>query len=127
MSATIDMASVSSGNEDRDQHLRSADLFDIEQWPTASFHSTGLVIDGTEAVLAGDLTIKGATQAVELAVTFLGAVTDPWGSDRLVFEARGRIDREDWGLTWNMLLDSGGLLVSREIDLELHLELILAG
>jgi polyisoprenoid-binding protein YceI len=80
--------------------------------------------DGHAGTVTGDLTIAGITRPVTLAVTFLGAVVDPWDNDRAVFEAHGRIDRGDWGLTWNMVLDSGGLLVSREIDLELHVELI---
>ncbi len=115
--ATIDMASVSSGDQARDDHLRSPDFFDVARWPTAAFHSTGFSWDGGRGVLAGDLTIKGVTR-------YLGAVTDPWGGERAVFEASGRIDREDWGLTWNMVLEAGGVLVSKQIDLEFHVELI---
>ena len=76
------------------------------------------------AVLVGDLTIKGVTRPVRLETDYLGHAVDPWGNERAVFTARGRINREDWGLTWNMLLETGGLLVSKEITIELDLELI---
>ena len=74
--------------------------------------------------MAGDLTLKGVTRPVELDVEFLGHVEDPWGNDRLVFSATGKIDREAWGLTWNMVLEAGGLLVSKEIRLEIDVELL---
>ncbi len=74
--------------------------------------------------LTGDLTIKDVTRPVTLDVEYLGAVTDPWGGERAAFEATGRIDREDWGLTWNMLLEAGGVVVSKQIDLEFHVELV---
>lgn len=121
---TIDMASVDSGNRDRDDHLRSADLFDVETHPTATFRSTRIDPRGTTATVVGDLTIRGVTHPVELQVDFLGAVVDPWGNQRAIFDAAGRIDRHTWGLTWNMALDTGGLVVSREIDLVVHVELI---
>ncbi len=122
--ATIDMASVSSGDQARDDHLRSPDFFDVERWPTAEFRSTDLSWDGRRGTLTGDLTIKGATRPVTLEVGYLGAVTDPWGGERAVFDATGRIDREDWGLTWNIVLEAGGVVVSKQIDLEFHVELI---
>lgn len=122
--ATIDMTSVDSGDQTRDDHLRSPDFFDVERWPTAHFRSTEISWSGTEGTLLADLTIRDVTQPVTLEVRFLGAVRDPWGHDRAVFEATGSIDREDWDLTWNMPLEQGGLLVSKEIQLELHVELI---
>lgn len=122
--AVIATASIATGDATRDDHLRSADLFDVDTWPTATFRSTAVDWDGDTGSVTGELTIAGITRPVTLEVTFLGAVVDPWGNDRAVFEAHGRIDRGDWGLTWNMVLDSGGLLVSREIDLELHVELV---
>jgi len=124
VTVTIDMASVHSGDETRDSHLRSADLFDVANHPTAAFRSTAVGWDGTSGTLTGDLTIKGITRPVTLTVSYLGYAEDPWGSDRVVFSARGRINREDWGVTWNMPLARGGLLVSTEIDLELEVELI---
>jgi polyisoprenoid-binding protein YceI len=121
---TIDMASVSSGDRTRDDHLRSSDLFDVAHHPTASYRSTGVSIDGTTGRLDGELTIKGISRPVRLDVTYLGHVADPWGGERAVFSATGRIDRHDWGLTWNMVLEAGGLLVSKEITLELEVELV---
>jgi polyisoprenoid-binding protein YceI len=121
---TIDMTTVTSGDSTRDNHLKSADLFDVEQYPTATFRSTGIGWDGLAGSMTGDLTIKGTTRRVTLEVEYLGYAQDPWGSDRTVFSARGRINREDWGVTWNMPLARGGLLVSTEIGLELEIELI---
>jgi polyisoprenoid-binding protein YceI len=120
----IDMASVHSGDQSRDDHLRSPDFFDVEEHPTATFRSTRLAVAGTSGTLQGDLTIKGITGPVTLDVDYLGEARDPWGNQRAVFSAGGRLNREDWGLTWNMLLDTGGLLVSREIRLEIEVELI---
>jgi polyisoprenoid-binding protein YceI len=121
---TIDMASVDSGDGTRDDHLRSADFFDVEHHPTATFRSTAVSVMGTAAQLMGELTIKDVARPVELDVELLGQVTDPWGNDRVVFSATGVINREDWGLTWNMVMDAGGLLVSKEIRLEIDVELI---
>ena len=120
----IDTASVNSGDQGRDDHLRSADFFDVEHHPTALFRSTGVVASDATATLTGDLTIKGVTKPVTMHVDYVGGATDPWGNERAVFSARGRINREDWGLTWNMLLDTGGLVVSKEIALEIEVELI---
>ena len=121
---TIDMASVDSGDATRDDHLRSADFFDVERHPTATFRSTRISLDGNEAEVAGDLTIVGVTRPVVLHVEHLGGATDPWGNQRTVFSAAATINREDWGLTWNMLLETGGLLVSKEIRLEIDVELV---
>lgn len=123
---TIDMASVSSGDASRDDHLRSPDFFAVEQYPRATFRSQRVELgaDGGSAAVVGDLTIKGISRPVTLAVDYLGSVADPWGNERAIFSARTRIDREDWGLTWNMLLEAGGLLVSKEIAIELELELV---
>jgi polyisoprenoid-binding protein YceI len=120
----IDMASVSSGDRSRDDHLRSADFFDIEHHPIARFQSTSVDISGSSATMHGELTIKGVTRPVTLAVDYLGHARDPWANDRAVFSARATLNREDWGLTWNMLLEAGGLLVSKEIKLEVEVELI---
>ena len=120
----IEMASVSSGDAARDEHLRSGDFFDVEHHPSATFRSTRVDVDGSSAAVHGDLTIKDITRPVTLAVEFAGHAVDPWGNDRAVFSAEVTINREDWGLTWNMILDTGGLLVSREIRLEIEVELI---
>jgi polyisoprenoid-binding protein YceI len=122
---TIDMASVDSGSQVRDDHLRSADFFDTGRHPTASFAGRAADWQGTGGVLAGELTIRGITRQVTLDAEYLGQVADPWGGQRAVFTAEGTLNREDWGLTWNQLLDNGGLLVSREIRIEIETEAIL--
>lgn len=121
---SIDMASVHSGDQARDDHLRSEDFFDVERHPVATFRSTQVDVTGHTGRLTGDLTIRGVTKPVVLTVEYLGHAADPWGNQRAVFTAAGVINREDWGLTWNMLLDSGGLLVSKEIRIEIEIELI---
>jgi polyisoprenoid-binding protein YceI len=121
---SIDMASVESGSTDRDNHLRSADFFDVARHPTARFRSAGTSIDGTQGTVTGDLTINGVTRPVTLDVEYLGYARDPWDNDRAVFSATATINREDWGLTWNMVLDTGGLLVSKQIEIQIEVELI---
>jgi polyisoprenoid-binding protein YceI len=121
---SIDMASVSSGDQARDEHLRSPDFFDVEAHPTATFRSTSVHWSGASGALEGELTIKGVTRPVVLEVEYAGFAHDPFGNDKAVFNARGRIDREAWGLTWNMVLEAGGLLVSKHIDIELEVETV---
>lgn len=122
--ATIGMASVDSGDPTRDDHLRSADFFDVGNWPHARYRSTDVTWKGSRGTMTGDLTIRDVTHPLTLDIEFHGAIRDPWDNDRAVFSAQGVIDREDWGLTWNMALEAGGLLVSKEIHLEIHVELI---
>jgi len=122
LEVTVDMASVSSGDQARDDHLRSADFFDVEHHPTATYRSGEVLWDGNRGVVHGELTIKGVTRPVALEVDYLGHVHDPWGADRAVFSARGVVDREAWGLTWNVALEAGGVLVSKEIRLEIEVE-----
>jgi polyisoprenoid-binding protein YceI len=122
----IDMASVSSGDQSRDDHLRSPDFFDVDLYPTAIYRSTSVTWNDTTGNVVGDLTIKGVTRPVTLAVEYLGHALDPSGRHRAVFSASATIDREDWGLTWNVLLDAGGLLVSKEIRIEIEIETVLA-
>ncbi|MCP3753515.1 YceI family protein [Streptomyces sp. NPDC056773] len=124
VTAVIDMASVSSGDTARDDHLRSAEFFDVTEHPRATFTSTSVSWNGTSGTLVGDLTIKEFTRRVELDVDYLGHAKDPWGNDRTVFSAHGKINREDWGLTWNMALETGGFLVSKEIELSLEIEAV---
>ena len=119
---TIDMASVNSGDQTRDDHLRSADLFDVEHHPRATFHSTR--VSPASGAIDGDLVIKGIARPVTLHVEHLGNTLDPWGNERAVFSAWAQIDREDWDITWNMVLEAGGLLVSKQIRLEIEVELI---
>lgn len=121
---TIDMASVASGDQSRDDHLRSPDLFDVGTYPTASYRSTAVSFEGRAGTIDGELTIKGISRPVRLDADYVGQAVDPWGNERAVFSARTRINREDWGLTWNMVLEAGGLLVSKEIRLEIDVELV---
>ena len=122
VAVTIDMGSVTSGSQARDDHLRSADHFDAARHPTATFTGHAAHWEGTRGQLAGQLTICGITRPVTLQAEYLGYAADPWGGHRAVFTAEGTLNREDWGLTWNMPLDGGGLLVSKEIQIEINLE-----
>ena len=121
----IGMASVESGNPARDEHIRSAELFDVEAHPTATFRSTAVEWSGERGTVHGDLTIHGVTRNVPLEVTFEGQVSDPWGGQRAVFSARAKVNREDFGVTWNVALEAGGVLVSKEIQIEIDLETVL--
>src|SRR5690606_37926954 len=103
--------SVESGNATRDEHLRSAALFAVERFPTATFRGRLAAWSGTRGHLVGALTLRDVTRQIALDVTYHGAVRDPWGAERTVFSASAPINREDWGVTWNMVLDAGGLLV----------------
>jgi polyisoprenoid-binding protein YceI len=122
---TIDTASVQSGNSARDEHIRSAELFDVEAFPTASYRSTAVEWSGDTGVVHGDLTLHGVTRSVPLQITFEGQVRDPWGGQRAVFAARTKVNREDFGITWNVALEAGGVLVSKEITIEIDLEAVL--
>lgn len=124
---TIGMASVESGSRVRDDHIRSADLFDVDTYPEATFRSVSVDWSGTTGTVMGDLTIHGVTQRVPLHVTYEGTTTSPDGSRRSVFSARTTVDREDFGITWNMALETGGLLVSKEVRIEVDVETVLAG
>ena len=117
---TIDAASIDSRDEKRDAHLRSPDFLDVENHPTIEFRSTDVeVIDDERLQVSGDLTIRGVTRPVTLDATFDGEFGDPWGNQRVGFTASTEIDREDWGLTWNVALETGGVLVARKARLEL--------
>jgi polyisoprenoid-binding protein YceI len=122
---SIDAASIDTNDERRDGHLRSADFFDVEHHPAATFSARASGWQGTTGVLAGELTLRGVTRPVSLQAEYLGYAADPWGGHRVVFTAAGTVDREDWGLTWNLPLDGGGLVVSREIRIEIELEAVL--
>ena len=116
---TVQMASVDSGTADRDAHLTSPDFFNVEAFPTMTFASTAVKQDGDEFVLVGDLTIKDVTRPVEIEVELDGIVTDPWGNTRAGFAGETEISRKDFGLTWNVPLDGGGVLVSDKIKIQL--------
>jgi polyisoprenoid-binding protein YceI len=118
----IDTASVDTGNADRDGHLKSPDFFDVEKYPTLTFVSKSIEADGDDYKVTGDLTIKGQTHPVELAYEHGGDLQDPFGNRKLGGSLSGTIKRSEWGLTWNVPLDSGGWLVSDNVKLEIDLQ-----
>jgi polyisoprenoid-binding protein YceI len=122
---TLDATTVTTGAPDRDAHLKSADFFDVERYPVVTFKSTSVEWKGHEGTVTGDLTVRGVSKPITLDVELTGIVTDPWGGDRAVFSASGEVDREDWGLVWNMALESGGVLVSKKIRFEIETEIVL--
>ena len=122
VSVTIDAGSIDTGVDDRDAHLRSPDFLDIEEHPTLVFTSTAVRQEGNDFEVDGDLTIRGKTNPVTLAVSYLGLVTDPWGNEKSLFSAHTKIDREEWGLTWNAALEAGGWLVGKTVDIELEIQ-----
>ncbi|MFN8379154.1 MAG: YceI family protein [Anaerolineae bacterium] len=119
----LDSASVSTGDANRDNHLRSADFFDVEKFPTLTFKSTQIeTTDGKTGKIYGDLTIHGESRPVVIDADFLGEVKDPWGNNRVAFSGSTKINREDWGLTWNVALEAGGFLVGKDIEIALDVE-----
>jgi polyisoprenoid-binding protein YceI len=125
VTAEIEAASFDSGNEARDGHVKSADFFDVAEFPKITFVSTGLTENDGELILHGDLTIKGATKPVELAVEFNGVARDPFGLLRAGIEGKTTISRKEFGITWNAALETGGVLVSDKVEIELDLSFIL--
>ncbi|HTZ07443.1 MAG TPA: YceI family protein [Acidimicrobiales bacterium] len=125
VSVTIDAESVDTNQDQRDTHLRSADFLDAEHYPTLVFASTGVALDGDAWKVTGDLTIHGVTRPVTLDVEFDGANITPWGTQAIAFSASTEIDREDFGLTYNQALETGGVVVSKKIRIELSVEAVL--
>ncbi len=121
---TVQLASVNTASPDRDAHLRSADFFDVENNAQMTFASTGVKQDGDEFTMLGDLTIKGVTRPVELELEPTGVATDPFGNVRAGFEGGTEISRKDFGLTWNVALEAGGVLVSDKIKIQLDVSAI---
>jgi polyisoprenoid-binding protein YceI len=126
--ATVNLASVTTGDETRDAHLRSPDFFDVDGdgSPTMAFVSTGLKEDDGEYLLFGDLTVKGVTRQVEFALEFDGVSADPWGGIRAGFSAATEINRKDFGLGFNMALETGGVLVGEKVKVELDIQAVKA-
>ncbi len=125
VSATIQAASINTSQADRDAHLRSGDFLDAEKYPTLEFRSTGVKShDGNEFVLTGELTVKDVTRQVELEVEFEGVGRSPYGQDIFGFSASTEIDREEFGLTWNVALETGGVVVGKKVKIEIEGEAI---
>jgi polyisoprenoid-binding protein YceI len=122
----IDTASVDTGSPERDAHLKSPDFFDVENHPTMVFESRSIVRDGDNYKVVGDLTIKGKTRPVELVYEHGGDLKDPFGNHKAGGSLTGTIKRSDWGLTWNVPLDSGGWLVSDNVKLEIDVQVAAA-
>jgi polyisoprenoid-binding protein YceI len=125
VSATVQMASIHTGDDGRDQHLRTNDFFDIDQFPTMSFTSTGLEGAGADYKLRGDLTIKGVTHPVTFDLEVNGLEQDPWGNTRSGFTLTGSILRKDYGMEYNAILESGGVMVGDKVNIEIDVEAVL--
>lgn len=119
---TIKVASINTGSEDRDNHLRSADFFDAETYPEIKFVANDISKKGEDYAIAGDLTIKDVTKPVVFEAEYGGKGTNPWGVEVVAFEAETKINREDFGLTWNAALETGGVLVGKDIKITIDLE-----
>ena len=124
--ASAEVASISTGDETRDGHLKSADFFDLEKYPTIDLVSTGIDKDGDDYVLHTNLTVNGVTKPVDFELEFEGVSPDPWGGTRAGFEAEAEISRKDWGLEWNMVLETGGLVIGDKVKIEIDAQAVKA-
>lgn len=120
---TIEAASFTSGDENRDAHVRGEDFLDVERFPNLVFKGSAPRRSGSGWVLPGELTIRDVTRPVELAVEALGVLADPWGNEKAVFSATTEIDREEFGVTWNAALETGGVLVGPKVRIEIDVQL----
>ncbi|MFG6443706.1 YceI family protein [Microbacterium sp. P06] len=120
--AEVDVASIDTKDEGRDGHLRSGDFFDVENYPTMKFRSTGVRVEDGDMLVDGDLTIRDTTKPVTFSFEFGGFGTDPWGNYKAGATAKTVINREDFGLTWNTALETGGVLVGKDVTIELDLQ-----
>lgn len=111
----VDAASIFTNNTDRDNHLKSADFFDVENYPELTFESTSLIAKDENYQLKGLLTIKNITKEVVLDVEYGGQIKDPYGNEKMGFSVSGKINRKDWGLNWNAVLETGGVMVSDDV------------
>lgn len=126
VTAEIDVTSINTRQEQRDAHLRSADFFDVEQFPAIKFQSTRIQRDGDHYDVVGNLTIRDVTREVVLHTADEGRGGDPWGGQRAGFSATTKIDRRDFGLTWNQALETGGVVVGNDIKITLEVEAVKA-
>lgn len=126
VSVTIQAGSVDTHDENRDNHLRTNDFFDVENHPTWTFTSTAIrPVSATEWKVDGDLTIRGVTKPVTLDATLEGVVQDPYGNHRVGFSATTSINREDWGVSFNGVMEAGGVVVSKKVDIDIEAEAVL--
>ena len=125
VTASIPAETINTNSPDRDNHLRSADFLDVENHPTLDFRSTGIVShSGATFVVRGELTIRGVTREVDLKVEFDGVAKSPWGQEVIAFTATTEFDREEFGMTWNQALETGGVLVSKKVKIEISAEAV---
>ena len=125
LSVTIQAKSIDTRNEDRDNHLRSNDFFDMDTYPEITYTSTSVeAVDATTYRVTGDLTIKGVTKPVTVDFEFTGAAVDPFGNHRIGLEGTVVVNRKDWGVNWNAALEAGGVLVSENVTLEFEVSAI---
>ena len=125
LEVTIKAASIDTRNADRDAHLRTNDFFDMETYPEIWFVSTAVErVDETTYRVSGDLTIKGVTRPVTIDFEYTGSAVDPFGNQRLGLEGSTTVNRKDWGINWNAALDTGGVLISEKVNLEIELSLV---
>lgn len=123
--ATVDVASVNTRQEQRDQHLRTSDFLKADEHPQITFRSTGLTADGEDFTLTGDLTLRGVTQPVTLTGEFGGLVDDAYGNTRAGVSASTKINRQDFGVSWNAALEAGGMTLGDEVTIGVEAELVL--
>ena len=125
VTVSIEAASITTGDANRDGHLRSEDFLDVKKFPTLTYASTSVRhTKGDHFAVDGDLTIAGVTRPVTLDVEYAGVVTDPWGGTRAVFNASAKINREEFGLTYNQALETGGVLIGKDISIDLEVEAV---
>lgn len=122
--ATITTASVNTNQEKRDAHLRNADFFDVEKFPTMTYKMKSYKKHGDGYSAVGDLTLRGVTKEITLVGNFNGVTKDPWGNTRAGFNGEGKVNRKDFGMVWNKTLDSGGLVVGDDVHIRLDIECI---
>lgn len=126
VNASADVESITTGDQGRDDHLRSADFFDAANFPTIDFKSTKIEADKDDFILHADLTIRGVTKNVKFELEFEGVGKDPWGNIKAAFTAEAEINRKDWGLEWNAVLEAGGVLVGEKVKLQLDIQAVKA-
>ncbi len=125
VTAVLQAGSISTANEDRDNHLKGADFFAAEQFPTLEFASTEVTKAEDGYILHGHLTMHGITKKVQIPFEITGIIDDPWGNRRAGFEGHLTVDRQDYGISWSKTMDTGGLIVSNKVNIELNLEAIM--
>ena len=122
---SAEMASISTNNEQRDAHLRNSDFFEVEKYPELTFQSTKVEkVDSDTYALYGELTMKGVTKPVKLSVEYNGVTKDPWGGERAGFFVTGKINRSDWGVNFNGVLETGGVMLSEEVKINSEIQLV---